>query len=211
MVITSLTMDDQKDVKLIFNLAISLRDNTPYSFRMLANYLGIFNRNRLPHLRNLNSIFMPDKLISLPIFPSEVLYITFKQYLDCPDENCPVFKKNLKKFSNSSDINNMPLNSNFLKAISSPDKKVFFNKNNQKFLNQLNDSVFMKLDNLDINFTSQYCYFCKRMPYQSREYALLDLRNKDENSNIGILPKTLIIEQSDNSQLNVNLFLKIVS
>lgn len=91
-------IQSQEDLDFIYKTALKLRENTPYSFRILSNNLNIF----FPYsevLKDLYNIYQPDQLLSLPIFPSEVIFITFNYSIDCPDENCIIFKKSLEKLS----------------------------------------------------------------------------------------------------------------
>jgi hypothetical protein len=45
-------------------------------------------------------------MISLPIFASEVFYITYKSLVNCPDENCSNFQNSIERFNKISCINN---------------------------------------------------------------------------------------------------------
>ena len=95
---SAFTIQSQEDLDFIYELALKLRENTPYSFRILANNLNIF----VPYsdnLKELYNFYQPDTLMSLPIFPSEVIYITYNYTVECPDENCVNFKKSLEKLS----------------------------------------------------------------------------------------------------------------
>ena len=89
-----LNIQTEEEVREMFNLALKLRSNTPYSFRILSNHLGIFSVQNFERLKYLNQFFQPEAMISLPIFASEVFYITYKSLLNCPDEACTNFKKN---------------------------------------------------------------------------------------------------------------------
>ena len=42
---TSLVIKNKDEIKLIFDLALQLREQTPYSFRILANKLGFLKPN----------------------------------------------------------------------------------------------------------------------------------------------------------------------
>ena len=95
---SSFKIQNDEDLNFIYNTALKLRDNTPYSFRILSNNLEIF----VPYsdnLKDLYNFYQPDQLLSLPIFPSEVVYITYNYTFDCPDENCSNFIDSLKKLN----------------------------------------------------------------------------------------------------------------
>ena len=93
---SSFSIQNKKDLDLIFNTAYKLRENTPYSFRILINYLKIF----VPYSKDLKELYLlyqPDRLLTIPIFSSEVIYITSNFQIDCPDDNCINFKKSICK------------------------------------------------------------------------------------------------------------------
>ena len=94
--ITTISIDSIQEVDTIFDEALKLRENTPYSFRMLANSLEIFKL----HCEDPKSIYekyRPDKFLTLPIFPSEIFYICFNGETKCPDKNCRNNTKNKNK------------------------------------------------------------------------------------------------------------------
>ena len=100
---SSFKIQNDEDLNFIYNTALKLRDNTPYSFRILANNLGIF----VPYSQNLKELYnfyQPDLLLSMPIFPSEAVYITYNYSFDCPDENCTNFTESLKKLNLLDDL-----------------------------------------------------------------------------------------------------------
>ena len=91
-VITKISIDSIKEIDEIYNEAIKLRENTPYSLRIFANLLEIFKY----HCEDPKAIYekyKPDSLLTLPIFPSEIFYICYKGATKCPDDNC---KNNIK-------------------------------------------------------------------------------------------------------------------
>jgi DNA-dependent RNA polymerase auxiliary subunit epsilon len=91
----NLTILSFEDLNLVINKAKELRNYTPFSFRILANKLGIL----IPKNKNLINNFEKYKPLSLPampIFPSEILYITNKSEIECPDEGCKTLEKYLK-------------------------------------------------------------------------------------------------------------------
>ena len=97
--LTTIYIDSIEEIDKIFNEAIKLRDNTPYSFRIFANMLEIFKC----HCDNPNELYekyKPDKLLTLPIFPCEIFYICFNGITKCPDSNCKNNSKNKNKIEN---------------------------------------------------------------------------------------------------------------
>ena len=104
-VISMLNLQTEDEVRSIFELALKLRSNTPYSFRIFSNHLGIFSVQSFDRLKYLNQYFQPDAMISLPIFSSEVFYITYKSLVNCPDESCINFQNSIERFNQIDSIN----------------------------------------------------------------------------------------------------------
>lgn len=92
-------MQNDHEVKEIFKIALKLRVSTPYSFRIFSDHLGIFSFKKFDRLKYLNQYFQPEKMISLPIFASEVFYITFKYLVKCPDETCNNFQNSMESLN----------------------------------------------------------------------------------------------------------------
>ena len=104
-VLSTISIDSIQEIDEIFNQSIKLRDNTPYSFRILGNLLEIFKC----HCQDPKAIYekyMPDKLLTIPIFPCEIFYICYKGVTKCPDSNCINNTKNKEKKENIDDENN---------------------------------------------------------------------------------------------------------
>ena len=78
--------------------ALDLSDLTPSSFRLFSNRLEIF-KYRSPRLKELYECYDPDNLLAMPIFPSEILTITYKDSFGCPDCQCVNFDLRKKKFN----------------------------------------------------------------------------------------------------------------
>ena len=91
LIITRLNIASEKEIDIIYNYALELRNQTPYSFRYFAVQLDI-----LKHKSNYHKIkfdyYHPDILISLPIFPAEICFICYNNIIKCPDENHICFK-----------------------------------------------------------------------------------------------------------------------
>ena len=97
-ILSKLRINSIDEVDEILEIAIDLRDNTPNSFYILAHNLNIFNYGS-PNLQKLYEEFNPDKMLALPIFSSELLTITYKDLIGCPDENCQNFCLKDKNFA----------------------------------------------------------------------------------------------------------------
>ena len=97
--LTTIFIDSIEEIDKIFNEAIKLRENTPYSFRIFANMLEIF-KFHCEEPKELYEKYKPDKLLTLPIFPCEIFYICFNGITKCPDSNCKNNSKNKNKIEN---------------------------------------------------------------------------------------------------------------
>ena len=100
-IISSLFIRNDNEVREIIESAIKLRNNTPYSLRIFSEHLGIFSLKKFDKLKYLNQYFQPEKMITLPIFASEVFYITFNYLVNCPDESCINFQKSMERLNSS--------------------------------------------------------------------------------------------------------------
>ena len=81
---TKLTINNVDEMGKILKIAIKLRDETPYSFRLLANKLEIFKY----HSDNIKKCFekyKPQSLVTMPIFPSEIFFICYNGIIKCPE------------------------------------------------------------------------------------------------------------------------------
>ena len=84
--INKLNINSEKEIDAIFNIAINLRNQTPYSFRMFAFKLDILKFKSSNHKVKYD-FYHPDILLTIPIFSSEICYICYKKIIKCPDEN----------------------------------------------------------------------------------------------------------------------------
>jgi hypothetical protein len=71
--------------------AKEIRQQTPYSYKLLARKLEIF-KPRSTRLKELFSLYEPESLLCLPILPSEVFFIAYNNIVGCPDFDCGNFK-----------------------------------------------------------------------------------------------------------------------
>ena len=99
-ILSKLKINSLDEINDIIDLAIELRNNTPNSFYLFANYLEIFNYGS-NNLKKLYEEYNPSNMIALPIFDSEVLNINYKDLIGCPEQECKNFiiknKNNAKK------------------------------------------------------------------------------------------------------------------
>ena len=90
----NLTILEKDELKKIIELADDLRKKTPYSFRILANKLGILI-TKCKNLQERNKEYKPDMIQAIPIFPQEIFYMSRKNKMACPNPDCV----NSKEFS----------------------------------------------------------------------------------------------------------------
>ena len=106
-----LNISSEKEIDIIYNNALNLRKQTPYSFRIFAYKLDILKHKSNQHKLKYD-FYHPDTLISIPIFPSETCFICYKKNIKCPDEyhiitktfNCEHCSMGIKKENNYSII-----------------------------------------------------------------------------------------------------------
>ena len=84
--INKININSEKEIDAIFNNAINLRNETPYSFRMFAYKLDIL-KFKSSHHKLKYDFYHPDILLTIPIFSSEICFICYKNIIKCPDEN----------------------------------------------------------------------------------------------------------------------------
>jgi len=109
-VLCTISIDSIEEIDKIYQNAIKLRDNTPYSFRIFANLLEIFKY----HCEDPKAIYekyKPDTLLTIPIFPSEIFYICYNGATKCPIDTCKnnTKNKNDKNEEESNKNNNLNL------------------------------------------------------------------------------------------------------
>ena len=86
LVINKININSEKEIDTIFNMAIDMRNQTPYSFRQFAYKLDILKFKSNNHKAKYD-YYHPDILLTIPIFHSEICYICYKNIIKCPDEN----------------------------------------------------------------------------------------------------------------------------
>ena len=90
---SSLTIKNKEEIKLIFDMAIKLRQQTPYSFRILSNKLG-FLKPKNSKVKEFYEKYHPQTIPAMPIFPLELLSLTHKSGIECVDPECKIAKIN---------------------------------------------------------------------------------------------------------------------
>ena len=181
--LTSFTINNEEELKRIIKIAKELRKQTPYSFRLLANKIG-FLKKRNTDIKNSYTKYHPELLPAMPIFPSEVLYITYKTQINCINPNC---KKYLNEF-------NLGQSNDALSA-----KSFQINKRNPG-----PGRLSKVIPKLDSNVESQEkCEKCDWGIEKKMQYILLDLRileyseEESDTDKTGFLPSMITVEQKE--------------
>ncbi len=88
--LSQLTINTNEELNDIISTAIEIRELTPYSFRILTNKLGLFTKN-IPIQTLINKfkkLSFNNLIKTIPIYPMEIFYITYKEEIECPDKYC---------------------------------------------------------------------------------------------------------------------------
>ena len=102
--ITKLTINSVKEMGNILKIALRLREETPYSFRLLANKLEIFKYHS-DNIEKCYEKYKPQFLVTMPIFPSEIFYICYNDIIKCPDDLCIKYlSKNKYKYESQKHV-----------------------------------------------------------------------------------------------------------
>ena len=175
---TSLTIKTKDELKKAFKIANEIRIQTPYSFRLLADRIG-FLKKKYKDIKTNYEKYQPELLPAMPIFPSEVLYITYKSQIYCIDPNCKNyatdFKLKQKKGMRSA-------------SRTLVQKNVDFNPNQKA------------ISNVEKNYL---CEKCDIGIEKNMQYILLDLRileygeNDDDTDKTGFLPSMISVPQDE--------------
>ena len=96
--ISNLPIKSTSDIDNIIKKALELRNKTPYSFRLWANKIGFLRKNYKDININYEK-YQPESFMAMPIFPSEILYIMYKDKIKCIDSRCKNYIKSLLKAS----------------------------------------------------------------------------------------------------------------
>ena len=183
--ITVLNINSKEELMKIIQIALDLRTKTPYSFRILANKLGFLKKN-YKDIENNYKMFQPQNLPAMPIFPSEVLFITYKSEIDCIDSRCKNYIKSIEKVSPD-----LLLRTNILKKRG--ESKTVKEKKNKGY----NLKILSKEDK------NHLCEKCDMKIKKEMKYILLDLRilqyneDEDDTDKTGFLPMMINVSQED--------------
>ena len=180
----NLTILEKDELKEIINLAVDLRKKTPYSFRILANKLGILI-TRCKNLKERNMEYKPDLIQAIPIFPQEIFYMSNKNKIVCPNPDC-VNSKEFSKVYLKNGKTKLKLDFDILNKKS---KEEFAEKKDQDNYKVLCEKCDMKIE-------------------KELNYILVDLRmieNKEENMDRdGFWTKVIEVNQEELKSEEIN-------
>ena len=187
--ITNLNIFNIDDLYTIILIAQDMRTKTPFSFRILANKLEIFRKNS-KNLAEKYCFYEPEKITSMPMFPLEIFYYTYKKSEDeilCPDDECKVIKNIEKnKFENEWETEIEMIEDNNKKKKKHEKKKENLNENNENNNNEIH-----------------ICEHCDMKIIKNVNYIFLDLRIleygtfEDEDEKTGFLPNMIMVPQDE--------------
>ena len=179
--INALGINTVEELDNIMDLAFKLRERTPYSYRILANKLGFLKTNN-KYIKEAYEIYKPQSIPAMPIFPIEVLSITYKFTEECVDPDC----KNYVLYKNNNNNKNMKKNS-------------IFDLNDELDEMEIDDG-FLKFEK---NINSHICEKCDMKIEKKIQNILLDLRilnygeEDDDTEKTGFLPMMINVDQEE--------------
>ena len=183
--LTSLTINSEEELKKIINIAKELRKQTPYSFRLLADKIG-FLRKKNKDIKTLYEKYHPELLPAMPIFPAEVLYITYKSQINCINPNC---KNYLNEFVFDKQENRITSSKTFRMS---------------KYRKNVTRNLSKVIPKVDSNVESQEkCEKCDWGIEKTMQYILLDLRileygeDDSDADKTGFLPSMINVQQDE--------------
>ena len=174
---TTLTITSIKELNDVFNLALKLREQTPYSYRILVNKIGFLKKNN-KNIKESYEKYQPKSIPAMPIFPLEIFNITNRTCVECVDPEC----KNCK--SNSNNIDKEIIN-DYSDLVS--------------YDNKISDG-FLKFQE---NLNSHICEKCDMKIEKKMQNILLDLRilkydeKDDDTEKTGFLPMMINVDQDE--------------
>ena len=182
-VMTSLTIKSKDELMAVIKTARELREQTPYSFRILANKIGFLRKN-YNKVKEKYEEYQPQMLPAMPIFPSEVLFITYKNEIDCIDSRCINFIKNLEKVSPDLQLRVRGSKKRYESKTVREKKRVY------------------DLDSLALLDRNHLCEKCDMKIQKNMKYILLDLRilqydEDDDSAKTGFLPMMINVSQKE--------------
>ena len=189
----------------IYLLACEYRDKTPFSFRMYVDDIQLFDVNRKEKK-------IPEKLIVMPLLPSELLYFCYSDIIKCPNKNCSNFiNKNKSQTSLRISYTIDSRDCKFCKEYNKS-KELSINGSNNKNRNHdsINNKVYIKKnDNRSISINNPLVL--NRPEVHKINLLILDLRQEDNKINeikTGFLPLTVSPSFEESEDVNVSLINK---
>jgi len=189
--ITAITISSKEELDFIFDLALKLREKTPYSYRILVNKIGFLKKNN-KDIEKTYKLYEPQSIPAMPIFPLEIMKITIRTSVDCVDPECKNCKLNKNKDSEMdneySDLGD--------------------------FENKISDGFLKFQENMNMHV----CEKCDMKIDKKMKHILLDLRilnygeEEDDTEKTGFLPMMINVDQDelkseDFSKIITNRFL----
>ena len=179
---TSLSIRTKKELDKIIETAYELREQTPYSFRLLADKIG-FLKKKYSDIKKNYEKYQPELLPAMPIFPSEVLYITYKPQIFCIDPNC-------KNYATDFALNR--------KIVSRMESRTIVGK--CQTINFTPNVSTKTYSNVEKHYL---CEKCDLGIEKNMQYILLDLRileyseDEDDTDKTGFLPSMISVSQEE--------------
>ena len=176
---TALTITSIEELDIIFNKALQLREQTPFSYRMLVNKIGFLKKDN-KEIKLAYELYQPQSIPAMPIFPVEIISITNKTCVDCVDPEC----KNCKTNGN-----------NKIKEEEDEDECTYL----WNFEDKISDT-FLKFQE---NMNNHICEKCDMKIQKNMQYILLDLRilnyseEDDDTAKTGFLPMMINVDQDE--------------
>ena len=165
---TSLSFKTKEEIKQVIDMALKLREQTPYSFRILANKLGFLKHNN-KNVKKMYEQFEPQSIPAMPIFPMELLSLVYQSGIDCIDPEC----RNNKN-----------------KVLDLIKEEEFCVIDRDEDHNKLNYHIFGDENHI--------CEKCDMKIEKKIKYITLDLRIKnDENDRTWVLPNVIDVDKKE--------------
>ena len=172
--LTTLTINSIEELNSVFDLAIKLREYTPYSYRILANKIGFLKKN-YKKIKDTYNYYKPESIPAMPITPLEIIAITNKSTDQCVDPSCK----------------NCILNKNYIK-----NKNELFDWNEEQ-------KIVEGVLNFEKHLNAHICEKCDMKIEKKMQYILLDLRilnyeeEDDDTEKTGFLPMMINVDQNE--------------
>ncbi len=101
-IMVALSINSKEELEKIIQIALELRNLTPYSFRLLSNDIGFLKINN-KNIKESFDEYKPESIPTMPIFPVEILYENYSQNIQCFDKDC---KNNINNAKMKEDLCN---------------------------------------------------------------------------------------------------------